>query len=303
MARRDRGSGWRQRSASQTTSIGMHFHFPAVGVGERFAAVNRNRATSEGAVQRDGLRESGAAVPPGRGGMDIRLKLDIQRQPDETSCGPTCLRSIYRYNGDLIPLRQLVEEVPRLRNGGTLAVLMGVDALKRGYSATLYTYDLRMFDPSWFESGAPDLKSRLVKQARAKQDGKLHEATRATIEYLQLGGKILFEDLTANLLRRYLAHGTPILTGLSSTYLYRSRRERGWDDEEDDIRGTSAGHFVVLCGYDAKKREVLVADPLRKKRRRQDREYTVSVQRLIGAILLGVLSYDGNLLILEKKKG
>lgn len=234
--------------------------------------------------------------------MDIRLKLDIQRQPDDATCGPTCLRAIYRFYGDLIPLRQVIDEVPKLPNGGTLAVLMGVHALKRGYDATLYTYDLRMFDPSWFEEGAPDLKSRLIKQARAKQDGKLHQATRATIEYLDLGGRILFEDLTADLLRRYLAHGTPVLTGLSSTYLYRTRRERGWDDEEDDIRGTSAGHFVILSGYDARMHEVLVADPLRRNRRQKDRVYTVGVNRLIGAILLGVLSYDGNLLILEKKR-
>ena len=233
--------------------------------------------------------------------MDIRLKLDIQRQPDDSTCGPTCLKSIYRYFGDLLPLRQVVDEVGRLSNGGTLAVLMGIHALQRGYTATLYTYDLRLFDPTWFTNPEIDMRTALIRQARAKQDGKLHEATRAYLKYLDLGGTLRFEDLTPELLRRYLKRGIPVLTGLSATYLYGTARERGWDDENDPIRGTSAGHFVVLSGYDVKNHEVLVADPLRRHRRSQDRMYTVGVNRLIGAILLGVLSYDGNLLILEKK--
>ena len=234
--------------------------------------------------------------------MDIRLKLDIQRQPDDTTCGPTCLKAIYRYYGDLLPLQQLIEEVPRLNGGGTLGVLMGSHALRRGYKATLYTYDLRMFDPTWFSNPEADLRRSLIRQARAKQDVKLHEATHACLEFLDLGGEIRFNDLTPDLLSRYLRNGIPIMTGLSSTYLHGSARERGWDDEEDPIRGTSAGHFVVLSGYDAKNQQVLVADPIRRHRKSRQRLYTVSVHRLIGAILLGVLSYDGNLLILEKPK-
>lgn len=233
--------------------------------------------------------------------MDIRLKLDIQRQPDDTTCGPTCLNAIYRFHGDLLPLSQLVDEVEQLTNGGTLAVLMGIHALQHGYTATLYTYDLRLFDPTWFSNPSIDMRTALIRQARAKQDSKLHEATRAYLRYLELGGEIRYEDLTPGLLRHTLKRGIPVLTGLSATYLYGNARERGWDDEEDPIRGTSAGHFVVLSGYDATKNEVLVADPLRRHKRSRDRMYTVGVHRLIGAILLGVLSYDGNLLILEKK--
>ncbi|MCB2199822.1 C39 family peptidase [bacterium] len=234
--------------------------------------------------------------------MDIRLKLDIQRQPDDSTCGPTCLKSIYSYYGDLLSLHEVIDGVDRLSNGGTLAVLMGIHALERGYSATLYTYDLRLFDPTWFSNPEIDLRTALIRQARAKQDGKLHEATHAYLRYLDLGGIIRYEDLTPGLIRRTLKRGVPILTGLSATYLYGNARERGWDDEEDPIRGTSAGHFVVLCGYEVKSQEVLVADPLRRHKRSRDRMYAVGIHRLIGAILLGVLSYDGNLLILEKSK-
>ena len=65
---------------------------------------------------------------------------------------------------------------------------------------------------------------------------------------------------TPQLLQRYLELRVPVLTGLSSTYLYRAMREDGADD--DDVRGDPQGHFVVLCGYSGWDRTVLVADPL-----------------------------------------
>ena len=70
-----------------------------------------------------------------------------------------------------------------------------------------------------------------------------------------------------------------------------------------DLRGTSAGHFVALYGYHAELREVLVADPLRENPRFGDQHYSVGVHRLVGAIMLGVLTYDGNLLVLEPPPG
>ena len=66
------------------------------------------------------------------------------------------------------------------------------------------------------------------------------------------------EDLTSELIRRFLKNSTPILTGLSATYLYSAKREFGRDSIPDDVRGSPVGHFVVLCGYDQSNRTVLV---------------------------------------------
>ncbi|HPF71947.1 MAG TPA: cysteine peptidase family C39 domain-containing protein, partial [Candidatus Krumholzibacteria bacterium] len=75
------------------------------------------------------------------------LPFEIAPQPDETTCGPTCLHAIYRYYGDDIPLDQVVREVPTLEQGGTLAVLLAGHALARGYRAAIHTYKLQIFDP------------------------------------------------------------------------------------------------------------------------------------------------------------
>ncbi|MCA9161211.1 MAG: hypothetical protein KDA72_22930, partial [Planctomycetales bacterium] len=74
--------------------------------------------------------------------MRNEFKFDIQAQPDDTTCGPTCLQAVYSYFEDEIPLPQVIAEVPGLAAGGTLAVLLGDHALRRGYDATIYTYNL-----------------------------------------------------------------------------------------------------------------------------------------------------------------
>ena len=192
--------------------------------------------------------------------MPRHLELEILPQPDDTTCGPTCLHAVYRYFDDDLPLEQLVRETPALTEGGTLAVLLGCHALNRGYRATIYTFNLNVFDPSWFQDGA-DLIPRLQAQMAAKQSPKLRAASQAYIEYLKLGGRIRMQELNAALIRRYLKRSIPILTGLSATYLYQCKREIAHDSQPDDVRGVPTGHFVVLCGYDAKRRAVSVADP------------------------------------------
>ena len=107
------------------------------------------------------------------------------------------------------------------------------------------------------------------------------------------------EDLTPALLEGWLGRGRPILTGLSATFLYRCAREVGNRElHEDDVRGLPVGHFVVLSGWDPD-RGVRIADPLEDNPGFGEHIYWLPVERVINAILLGVLTYDGNLLLLE----
>ena len=84
------------------------------------------------------------------------------------------------------------------------------------------------------------------------------------------------------------------------SFLYRSPREIGTHKLiEDDLRGFPTGHFVVLCGWDTHSREVCVADPLEDNPGFQKHIYWLPVERVINAVLLGILTYDANLLLLE----
>jgi hypothetical protein len=228
--------------------------------------------------------------------------IDILAQPTDSSCGHTCLQAVYKYYNDDIDLDTLLKQVKQMRSGGTLAVNLGNNALKRGYDATIYTYNLHLFDPSWFEDPATDLQQKLLLQSKYKVQRKVQFAGTAYSKFLKLGGKIKFQDLSGDLIKGFLSAKTPILTGLSATYLYQSKREIGdFVTEYDDLRGVPVGHFVILNGYDEKTGLVSIADPLQNNPMSQGQHYEVGLNRLINAIMLGIVTYDANLLIIEPK--
>lgn len=233
-----------------------------------------------------------------------RLHIEILEQPDDLTCGPTCLHAVYSFYKDPITLDEVIKQVKTIEGGGTLGAILGIHALKRGYSVKLFTYNLYVFDPTWFSKDLPkvDLVKKLKEQIKYKNDTKFQLASHHYLRFIESGGEILFQDLTPKILRKYLENDIPILTGLSATYLYQCPRELP-NTDFDDVLGEPTGHFVVLSGYDTKNKNVLVADPWEPayKEFYGDKYYWVSLERAIASILLGVVTYDGNFLVIEKK--
>ena len=126
--------------------------------------------------------------------------------------------------------------------------------------------------------------------------------TEGYLEFLRRGGRLRLADLSAALVRGLLRFKLPIITGLSSTYLYRARREYGPNDTPDDVRGMPVGHFVVIAGHDAVRRRVLVVDPYQPNPYGQSLEYWISIDRVVAAILLGIVTHDANLLVVYPRR-
>jgi len=231
--------------------------------------------------------------------MQPRSPLEILAQPDDATCGPTCLHAVYRHFGDPLPLDSVIGEVEAVATGGTTGVNLARHALRRGYSAAIYTYNLDIFDPTWFARPGSELPQRLRAQAEHKRGARLREATSAYLDFLELGGQVHHKELSREFLARLLEKG-PVITGLSATYLYSCAREYGGQSlVVDDVRGHPTGHFVVLAEYDAERGQVVVADPLENRPGFSSHLYPVAVDRVIGSILLGVLTYDANLMVLR----
>ena len=205
---------------------------------------------------------------------------------------------MYEYWGEHEPLAAIVTRMWRLREGGTFAVFLGCDALRKGYRARIYTYNLTVFDPTWFTYAKTDIADKLIRQRSVKNDERLQHETAGYLEFLELGGRLRFANLSQHLIRAILRHRIPILTGLSSTYLYRSAREYGPNDVPEDIRGLPAGHFVVIAGWDEQRRRVLVVDPYQPNPYGTSHEYWISVDRVAASILLGIVTHDANLLVI-----
>src|SRR5690606_12317762 len=136
-----------------------------------------------------------AMADPGVTELDLR----IDPQPDEETCGPTALHAVYRYHGDPVTIEDVVREVTFLPSGGTLSVYLALHALARGYRTTIYTCNVKLFDPTWFDpdpgpeqgrgsDGAAQrqavlprrsVQEKLRQQHRIKGGGKLRRATEA----------------------------------------------------------------------------------------------------------------------------
>jgi hypothetical protein len=238
--------------------------------------------------------------------MKTQIRLTIHPQPDDVTCGPSCLYSLYRHYGDDgVSLGQVIKEVAKLDGGGTLVEALGCHALRRGFHATIFSYRVDLLDPTWFAADGAvhdpaDVCERLSQQLSAKRaDARYRLATRCMREFLSLGGELKMEDLTPGLISRHVSRGVPILAGLSSTYLYRTAREIDETLTPDDVRGVPQGHFVMIVGYAARRREVLVADPLDPNPPYHTGRYRLSIDRLVNAVMLGVLTHDANLLVLR----
>jgi hypothetical protein len=229
------------------------------------------------------------------------IQLDVPRfeQHDDLTCGPTCLAKVYQYYGFARPLNDIIGEIPRNPDGGTLAVNLGIGAMHHGFRPTIYPFGLRVFDPTWRRLPRTDLIERLQARMQTVDNVKLQRAVSAYVDYLLMGGKVRFRDPSPTLLIDILRRGDPILTGLSATFLYGTSRELG--DRYDDVAGHSSGHFVVVCGYRPRSDRFVVTDPFRNVPLSRTGRYTVGADRLLAAILLGDQTFDAVLLTLGKR--
>lgn len=227
--------------------------------------------------------------------------LEVRQQPDDVTCGPTCLQALYAFYGEPRSLDEVITSVRSLKHGGTLGVLLGIDALERGYQATLYSYNLDVLDPSWFAEPHRDLRAELARQLEVREDPQLRGSVQAYLDFLDAGGDIRHEALTPELLADIVLEGSPPITGLSATYLYGCQREvfDGTSSRYDDVLGEPVGHFVVISGFDPASGDFRISDPSQDNPLHGSGTYWVKPHRLIGAIFLGVTTYDGNLLIVR----
>jgi hypothetical protein len=153
-----------------------------------------------------------------------------------------------------------------------------------------------------FHSSPHKLIAALKQQMRYKvKKKKLLVASRAYIKFLEAGGQIYQKELNAELIKSYLKKSIPILTGLSATYLYGTPREMAENGKFDSIKGEPVGHFVIINGYDEATQTVYLADPMNPNPLKSQ-YYSVNFDRLINSIMLGIVTYDANLLIIEPNR-
>lgn len=231
-----------------------------------------------------------------------KLDVTVSKQPDDESCGITCLQAIYNHYGVETTLEDLKSRIEHWQTGGTVSVNLARNALGMGFAAEIYTYNVKIFDPTWKGLDAKELERKLKQRQRKIRSKKQKKVIGFYLDFLRKGGTLRFDDLDEALFDRLFgdARPKPIICGLSATYLYQTSRETA-DNVEDDIVGQPVGHFVVVSGWDSRSRTVTISDPLRKNPISETGIYRLPFTKFSNAVMLGILTYDENLLVISRK--
>ena len=211
---------------------------------------------------------------------------------------------MYRYWGDQEPLQTIIARMYRLEQGGTFAVFLGCDALRKGYGAAIYTYNVTVFDPTWFTRNV-DIAERLTKQREVKSDERLQVATSGYLQFLQLGGRLRFADLSQVLVRallrfRLLQRSAALHLSVRVLNPDGSSSSPGISDMGQSGHGTQ--DYAMAGSFSRARRHVLVVDPYQPNPYGEAHEYWISIDRVVTAILLGIVTHDANLLVVYPRR-
>lgn len=125
------------------------------------------------------------------------IDFKINSQPNDESCGPTCLHAIYQHYGLDISYEEVASQVESFLSGGTIAPMLGKHALQLGFKVTLYVNNLHLYDPTWFNSDGSSntdvLREMLMQQMRYKRNQYLARGTHAILDFLTLGALSIFD--------------------------------------------------------------------------------------------------------------
>ncbi|MCB9675370.1 MAG: C39 family peptidase [Alphaproteobacteria bacterium] len=226
---------------------------------------------------------------------EVRLAVPRFIQPDEVTCGPSSLLSVLRYLGvDGAGLDDVIAATPRNPDGGTLAPHLGRAAQAFGHRSRIRPLAVKVFDPTWWNLPQAEVRDRLRRRTHALPEGALRRVHEAWLAYLEQGGEVVLGELRTHHLTEALDRGTPLICGLSVTWLYQHPREMPDDNRPDDIHGSPVGHFVVVTGYADGGDVFFVSDPWPHPPFEGDstETYAVGRRRLHQAILLGDATHD-----------
>lgn len=68
----------------------------------------------------------------------------------------------------------------------------------------------------------------------------------------------------------------------------------------DEWMGAATGHFIIIQGYDTADETLYIADPYAPHPLSNDHYYKTSFSHWLHAHLLGIVSYDAELLVISK---
>lgn len=228
----------------------------------------------------------------------------ITEQTTDYNCGPTVLSAVLNhFNIAVSPdeisnnLRYFTEE------HGTFITCLGMYALEKNLDATIYTYDLDVFDLTW-NNGTDELLYHLNKMLLKcnTEDEMKRLAIQYYIEFLKNGGHIeICPDFNFTF-NNIFSKERAVIAGVSSQILYRGSRIN--DNGDYDIYGKQEGHFIIAePAVNASYMGIVdISDPYGLKSKYGKLNYSITFDTFVQAVLQSTHTHDGAWLEITKQK-
>jgi peptidase C39-like protein len=224
---------------------------------------------------------------------DLPIRSEIQ--PDDTSCGISCLKMLLAFHGISLSFDEMREIIPPLPDIGLYDSHVGKAALDLGFSVTIYSYNYTIFHPLWNHLTRKDLIRHLSTKNKSSMTPLQEFATKSYIEFMEAGGEVLFYPLSKELLLAFFEKGLPVMVALDMCFLYDSMV---YYENTTEPRAT---HFVVLHGYNPENNTFRISDPWHSIPLPNNMgQFSLDADRVINAIFLGQNRNDAAVVVIQK---
>jgi len=221
-------------------------------------------------------------------------------------CVQSSASQILSYYGIKKSIEEIKKEVPVYisSNGNPLGSSMGHIAtyfIQLGFSTTIHTVDIELFDLSWKNLDSKVLVQKLkerrkyFKHARY-EDAALDLVVDGYVQFLENGGKLIFPIVDELYFYEQLKSG-PVYAVVSYEFFNQIAKHAFVSNKkliQDAVVGSPSTHAVVISGYKDGKFEII------------DPDYTFGGKRfitsslLVGAFYLAETDFDPLLITLKK---
>ena len=174
------------------------------------------------------------------------------------SCMPACLQQVFNYYKKSISQKEILNSL-KIPGRGMSIPRAGMYTIERGFNPIIVSNNIYIFDPAWFDLNKTELIKKLVKRKRFI-DEYGQSVISDYLAYLKAGGKIEFNTVCSDLIKKYLIQGKPIVIELASNYLYKKSKSSKQGKFDDPVRGKIDGHGVVVAGFSKSKFKIIDPD-------------------------------------------
>jgi len=226
--------------------------------------------------------------------MKKDLKISQFDQITPYSCIPACLQEVFGFYKKHISQEKIMGSSLNPKLGMSIPEA-GIFAGKDGFTSLIIVNNIEIFDPTWFNLDEKKLTENL--KLRRHYVNKYYKyLIDLYLKYIRSGGKIKFDTIGVDLLKKYLSQNVPIIMELASTFLYKKAKSRKPGSFNEPFDGEIEGHGVVVAGFD--KNKFKIVDPNTKNNPyNRNGVYWVGSDELLASF--GIL--EGKSLLLIKK--